>query len=316
MKTTIDILRAAGEVTRLRILALLSYGELTAGELSSVLGQSQPRVSRHLKLLVEAGIIIRRPEGAWVFVRLSNLEPAASLIVKILSALNQKDDIIIRDNARLAEIKNQREAWAKAYFETIAGEWQSLRKLHQPEAAVEKAMLQLVKGRKFDFHLDLGSGFGDLLEAFAKQTKSGEGIDRSRGMLAMARARFDDRNDDHICVRMGDIMALPYQADNADLITIHQVLHYLSTPQAAIKEAARVLKTNGVLLIADFAQHGFEELREKYGHIRLGFDPQEIRDWCAEAGLKVEQIINVKDSENQSSLAVNVFAATKMDNVA
>ncbi|KAF0185326.1 MAG: ArsR family transcriptional regulator [Hyphomonadaceae bacterium] len=310
MKTTIDILRAAGEVTRLRILALLSYGELTAGELSSVLGQSQPRVSRHLKLLVEANIINRRPEGAWVFVRLSNQEPASGLIKTILSTLNKNDELLVRDNARLHEIKNQREAQAKAYFETIAGEWQSLRKLHQPEAAVEKAMLQLVKGKRFDFHLDLGSGFGDLLEAFAKQTKSGEGIDRSRGMLAMARARFDDRNDSHICVRMGDIMALPYQVGAADLITIHQVLHYLSNPQAAIKEAARVLKPNGVLLIADFAQHEFEELREKFGHLRLGFDPQEISDWCKEAGLKVEKIINVKDSENQTSLAVNVFAAT------
>jgi ArsR family transcriptional regulator len=313
MDATIDVLRAAGEVTRLRILALLSCGELTAGELSNVLGQSQPRVSRHLKLLVEAGIILRRPEGAWVFVRLSNQEPAAGLVKNILATLNDADDVIVRDKARLKEIKDKREAQAKAHFETISGEWQSLRKLHQPEAAVEKAMLQLVKGRRFDFHIDLGSGFGDLLEAFAKQTKWGEGIDRSRGMLAMARARFDDRNDRHICVRMGDIMALPYQPQTADLVTIHQVLHYLDNPQGAISEAARILKRNGILLIADFAPHEFEELREKFGHLRLGFDAQEIREWCEDAGLQIEKIINVSDAENHTSLAVNVFAASRLD---
>lgn len=311
MKETIEILRASGEVTRLRILALLSYGELTAGELSNVLGQSQPRVSRHLKLLAEANIIERRPEGAWVFVSLSNKEPANLLTKTILSTLNEDDFTISRDKERLNEIKSQREEQAKAYFETIAGEWQSLRKLHQPEEDVEAAMLSLVKGKKFNFHLDLGSGFGDLLAAFAKQSVRGEGIDSSRGMLAMARARFDDRNDTHISVRMGDILALPYQNNVADLITIHQVLHYLDNPLAAIKEAARVLANDGVLLIADFAKHNFEELREKYGHIRLGFNPEDVKNWCEQAGLQVQEIKNIQNKNGKSALSVNIFAAIK-----
>ena len=311
MNVTIEILRAAGEVTRLRILVLLAQGELTAGELSSVLGQSQPRVSRHLKLLAEANLIERRHEGSWVFVRLSSQEPARSIVKTILSSIDKEDFTQKRDIIRLKEIRAAREAQAKAYFETISGEWESLRKLHQPEQAVEDAMLELVKGQKFDLHLDLGSGFGTLLEAFAKQTKRGEGVDSSRGMLGVARSRLDDRKDSHISVRQGDILDLPYENAIADIVTIHQVLHYLDAPQLAINEAARVLKGGGTLLIADFAPHNHEELRDKFGHHRLGFAVDEVKAWIELSGLIFGVTKNIGAANRPNSLSVNIYSAQK-----
>lgn len=311
MNIVIEILRSAGETTRLRILALLAQGELTAGELSSVLGQSQPRVSRHLKLLAEANIIERRPEGAWVFVRLANIEPACHIVKTILAAIDKSDFVLKRDLERLQEIRALREAAAKTYFETISGEWESLRALHQPEVLVEKAMLEMVKGKKFDFHLDLGSGFGTLLEAFAKQTKCAEGVDSSRGMLGVARSRLDNRKDRHISVRQGDILDLPYNRECADFVTIHQVLHYLDNPEAAIKEAARVLADDGTLLIADFDPHNHEELREKYGHRRLGFAIDEVKGWIEESGLVMIDVVTIAPAGNLGGLKVNIYCATK-----
>ncbi len=319
MNKAIDILKAAGEITRLRILALLAQGELTAGELSSVLGQSQPRVSRHIKLLHEASLIERRNEGAWVFVRLGASEPAKSILKSVLATIPKDDFTLKRDLIRLREIRALREEAAQKYFEKISSEWESLRALHQPEEAVETAMLGMVAGQKFDFHLDLGSGFGALLMAFARITKRAEGIDSSRGMLGVARAKLDDLKDSRISVRLGNILDLPYGDDSADLITIHQVLHYLENPMAAIKEAARVLKPNGTLLIADFSPHNHEELREKYGHRRLGFNQEEVQSWAQDAGLQIDEITNIGETDKKF-LSVNIFkvrkpAQIKIDNI-
>ncbi len=311
MDNIIEILKAAGEDTRLRIIALLNNGELSAGELSSVMAQSQPRVSRHLKLLAEAGIIERRTEGSWVFVRLSNNEPAKSLTNQIISCLNRDSFILTRDLAKLTEIREARQERAHKYFEKIAPEWESLRKLHQPEGVVEAAMLSVADGRKFDFHLDLGSGMGVILETFAKYVKRGEGIDTSHGMLNLSRLRFDEGENKHLSARLGDIYSLPYGNESADLITIHQVLHYLDNPAAAMTEAARVLKPGGLLLIADFAPHDFEELRNKYGHLRLGFADSEFSDWCNIAGLKIKSIQSFKNEKNASGLEVKLYAITK-----
>jgi ArsR family transcriptional regulator len=311
MNNVIEILKAAGEDTRLRIIALLNNGELSAGELSSVLAQSQPRVSRHLKLLAEAGIVERRTEGSWVFVRLSNNEPAKAIITKIISSLDNNSFILTRDLAKLKEIREARQERAQKYFEKIAPEWESLRKLHQPEGVVEAAMLKVANGRKFDFHLDLGSGMGIILETFANDVKRGEGIDTSHGMLNLSRLRFDESENKHLGARLGDVYCLPYNNESADLITIHQVLHYLDNPSGAMAEAARVLKPGGLLLIADFAPHNFEELRNKYGHIRLGFADWEFEEWCKNSDLTIVSIQSFKNDKNASGLEVKMYAITK-----
>jgi ubiquinone/menaquinone biosynthesis C-methylase UbiE len=311
MEDIVDIIRAIGEPTRLRILALLSHGEMAAGEMSTVLNQSQPRVSRHLKLLAEANLIERRPEGAWVFFRLNDKGSAGKIATSVLNEVSERDFIIARDLERLAQVQAHRELQAQAYFETAAEEWETLRRLHQPDEAVEAVLSASIEAKDFEFHVDLGSGTGRMLEVFAPFTKRAEGIDSSRKMLALARARFDGAGGKSLSVRQGDILALPYADQSANLVTIHQVLHYLREPNLAIAEASRVLAVGGVLLIADFAPHSFEELREKHAHRRLGFTDREVINWCEQAGLSVSQTTHIAPSSAQDGLAVTVWKATK-----
>jgi ubiquinone/menaquinone biosynthesis C-methylase UbiE/DNA-binding transcriptional ArsR family regulator len=307
MEDIVDIIRAIGEPTRLRILALLSHGEMAAGEMSTVLNQSQPRVSRHL----EANLIERRPEGAWVFFRLNGNGSAGRIATAVLNEVSEHDFNIARDLERLAQVQVHREQQAQAYFESAAAEWETLRRLHQPDEAVEAALSAAVDEEKFDFHVDLGSGTGRMLEVFAPFTTRAEGIDSSRKMLALARARFDGAAGKMLSVRHGDILALPYSDHFADLVTIHQVLHYLREPNLAIAEASRVLTVGGVLLIADFAPHSFEELREKHAHRRLGFTDREVAAWCEQAGLSVTKTAHVAPLSAQDGLAVTIWKATK-----
>lgn len=312
MESIIDILKAAGEPTRLRILALVARGELSAGELSVVLGQSQPRVSRHLKLLHEAGLLERRPEGAWVFFRLMADGVAARLAAAILSETPPDDPLFARDLDRLSRVHAQRAAAAAAYFEAASGEWEVLRRLHQPEEAVEARLVELMVGRPVQFHLDLGSGTGRILSLFADQAVRGEGIDSSRAMLAAARSRLDGLGKPGLAVRQADILALPFDDASADLVTLHQVLHYLSAPEAAVAEAARVLRPGGTLLVADFAPHAFEELRAHHAHRRLGFAPEEVAGWLAEAGLVLRAQDTVHPPDGQPGLAVTIWAADRL----
>jgi ubiquinone/menaquinone biosynthesis C-methylase UbiE/DNA-binding transcriptional ArsR family regulator len=312
MDELVEIVRAIGEPTRVRILALLSHGEMAAGEMSTVLNQSQPRVSRHLKLLAEAELIERRPEGAWVFFRLTDKGVAGRIVTAILAEIPERDFVIARDLERLAQIQAHRETQAQAYFEAAAEEWETLRRLHQPDLAVETALSAATGGASFDFHIDLGSGTGRMLEVFAAYTKKAEGIDSSRKMLAMARARLDNGESKALSVRQGDILALPYNDQVANLVTIHQVLHYLPEPNLAISEAARVLSAEGTLLIADFAPHSFEELREKHAHRRLGFTDQEVTNWCEQSGLKMMEITHVAPLSSADGLAVTIWKAQKL----
>jgi ubiquinone/menaquinone biosynthesis C-methylase UbiE/DNA-binding transcriptional ArsR family regulator len=307
--TVVEILKATGEPTRLRVLALLAQGELAAGELSTVLGQSQPRVSRHLKLLAEAGAVERRPEGAWVFFRLADAGPAARIVQSVLAELDRAEHTLARDLERLEQVRAQRDALARAYFENAAGEWEALRRLQQPEEAVEQALRDIVGPRSIGLHLDLGSGTGRVLELFAGQARRAEGVDASRGMLSVARSRLDGLGNPALSVRQADILALPYRDGEADLVTLHQVLHFLPDPAAAVEEAARVLAPDGQLIVADFAPHAYEELRQKHAHRRLGFAVGEVSGWLEEAGLEVQSIQTIHPDHDQAGLAVTVWVA-------
>lgn len=306
----VDVLRAAGETTRLRILALLAQGELAVGEIAGVLGQSQPRVSRHLKLLVEAGVVERRPEGAWVFFRLASTA-GADVIRTLLGAIDETHPARARDRERLTAVRAARARDAAAYFEAHAAEFETLRRLHQPEAAVEQALLEAAGPGPFDFHLDLGAGPGRILALFAPLVRRAEGVDASRKMIAVARARLDELADARLSVRLADALALPHADHAADLVTLHQVLHYLADPAAAIAEAARVLAPGGRLLIADFAPHDFEELRSAHQHRRLGFADAEIATACEAAGLAVDAIRRISPEADTPALAVTIWSASR-----
>ncbi len=303
-------LKAAGEVTRLRLLSLLARGELTVKDLTAILGQSQPRISRHLKLLVEAGLIERLPEGAWAYYRLSDDGAAGSFVRDMLAQIDPGDAIIAGDRERLDGVKREHAEAAARYFSANAGEWDRIRTLHAADETVEKALREAVGDKPFESLLDIGTGTGRMLELFSDLYNRGVGIDASHSMLAMARANLEASGLGHAHVRHGDLYALPAAAGSYDLIIVHQVLHYLGDPARALREATRVLRPGGRLLIVDFAPHDLEFLRAEHAHRRLGFSHDQIAHWCAAAGLEVDLVRDIAPGDSDSGkLTVTLWLA-------
>ena len=285
MEELLASLRAAGESTRLRLLNLLAQCELTVSELTQILAQSQPRISRHLKLMCEAGLLDRAQEGTWVFYRLSAHGAGSRLAAALLQMLPAADELLGRDLKRLDAVRKQRAESASAYFREVAPRWDGLRKLYVAESEVERAMLEAAGEGPIENLLDLGTGTGRVLQVFGERIQHGLGIDSSREMLSVARAKLEEGDLRHCQVRHGDIFNLPVPAGSMDVVTIHHVLHFLDDPAGAVAEAARTLRPGGRLLIVDFEQHSMELLREQYSHRRLGFTDKEVFAWGKAAGL-------------------------------
>jgi len=286
----INALRAAGESTRLRVLVLLAQAELTVKDLTAILAQSQPRISRHLKLLTEAGLVERYPEGAWVFYRLCDDGPAGQLARDLCRLADAGDAVLSRDRERLEQVKRGQAERAERYFSANAADWDTIRALHVAEDDVERAMLAAVGKKPFQSFLDLGTGTGRLLELFAPLYRRAVGVDASTAMLAVARANLDRSGIGHAQVRLGDIYNLSLPRDAFDVVAIHQVLHYLEEPERAIAEAARVLAPGGRFLIVDFAPHALEFLRERHAHRRLGFGHEPMAQWIGAANLDLDSV--------------------------
>lgn len=280
---TVEALRAVGEPTRLRMLSLLAGEELSVMELSGILDQSQPRVSRHLKLMTEAGLIERFPDGARVFYRLSSDLPARRLIDTVLDLLDETAGEA--DDRRLEAVRRDREQAAGAYFERVAPQWDRIRSLYVCESAVEAAITRAAGDGPFERVVDLGTGSGRMLTLLGRKAKMSVGLDLSQNMLNIARANVTKAGLDKVELRHGDIFATRLPAESADLVLVHQVLHYLADPAAAVAEAARLVMAGGRLLIVDFAPHKLEYLRDEHQHRRLGFADDEMRAWLVKAGL-------------------------------
>ncbi len=280
-------LATAGEETRLRILALIAQTELTVSELVAILGQSQPRVSRHLKLLVEAELAQRHREGAWAFFLAAQSGPGGEIVREIVGRLDPADPALAADRERLAEIRKARAEHAARYFAAHAGDWDQLRKMHAPEAEVERAVLDILGERPIHVLLDCGTGTGRMLELLARHAERAIGVDLSPAMLSVARSNLDRAGVRNAQLRQGDIYALPVERNAADVAIVHQVLHYLDDPARALREAARALRPGGRLIVVDFAPHEEEYLRERHAHRRLGFSHEEIAGLLGDAGLDV-----------------------------
>jgi ubiquinone/menaquinone biosynthesis C-methylase UbiE/Mn-dependent DtxR family transcriptional regulator len=305
-----DALRAAGETTRLRILALLAEAELTVSDLTDILRQSQPRISRHLKLLAEAGLVERFREGSWAFFRLGERSGGAALAHELIERLDSSDATIARDRERLAAVRASRAAAALDYFGRHAAEWDRIRKLHVADASVEDAIRAALADRPFRSLLDLGTGTGRMLELFGPDIERGLGLDLSHDMLALARARLDRAGLRHCSVRQGDIYDLALPRDSFDVVIIHQVLHFLDDSLRAITAAARVLRPGGRLLVVDFAPHDLEFLRDEHAHRRLGFAPETVTQWLNAAGLDfVEQKTLAPERNSDGKIAVSLWLA-------
>ncbi|CDZ59704.1 Transcriptional regulator, ArsR family [Neorhizobium galegae bv. orientalis] len=308
LDTLVDVLKTAGEPTRFRLLALLAAGDLTVTDLTEILGQSQPRISRHLKLLAEEALIDRYQEGAWAYFRLRQEGKAATLIRTLLAAASEEDPVLLRDSERLTMVKRQHAERAQAYFSRNASEWDELRRLHVSDAAVEGALLKLIGPASVDALLDLGTGTGWILQLLSNIYRRAVGIDASRDMLSVARSNLDRAGIVKASVRHGDILNLPLEGQDFDLITVHQVLHFLDQPELAIAEAARVLRPGGRLLIVDLAPHTLEYLRNDHAHVRLGFSHQVMAEWLEKVGLEVEQALDL-GSGKEGGLTATVWLA-------
>ncbi len=308
MKDALAIFRALADPTRLRIVALLRVMELSVGELAQVLGQSQPRVSRHVKILADAGLAERRREGSWVFLALGD----ALRVAPVFAAIDAWDEGDMHradgDLARLDAVRAERSAAAERYFESHAAEWDAIRSLHVAEAEVEAAVGRAVAGRPIGRLVDIGTGTGRMLELLGPAAESAIGIDRSPEMLRFARAKLAaaGRVEPALAraeLRQGDMYALPLADRSADLVVLHLVLHYAQQPAAAVAEAARLLGPGGRLLIADFAPHDRDELRDQAAHARLGFSDQQIAEWMGAAGL----LPSVADTLEGNELTVKLW---------
>ncbi|MGI4880478.1 MAG: ArsR/SmtB family transcription factor [Janthinobacterium lividum] len=289
MSSSLPIFRALADPTRLRIVLLVRHIELAVGELAAVLCQSQPRVSRHLKILADAGLLNRAKEGAWVFVRLGD----AARVGPALAMLDALGESAATDLARLADVRNERAAAAAAYFAAHAADWDGIRSLHAADCDVEGAIVDLLGDRPVGRLLDIGTGTGRMIELLGPGAASAIGIDRSPEMLRLARGKIEAAGLGHAEVRHADMYALPRADGSADTVVIHQVLHYADTPERVIGEAARVLDDAGRMLVIDFAPHDREELRARHAHARLGFDDAQIGGWLRGAGLVVTRTAHV-----------------------
>ena len=304
------MLKAAGEETRLRLLALLAEAELTVTELTEILRQSQPRISRHLRLLAESRLVVRFREGSWAFFRLPEHGDKAELARTLAALLDPDDRVMARDRERLAAVRAARATAAQAYFREHAAEWDRIRRLHAADAAVEAEIQQALVDRPFRSLLDLGTGTGRMLELVGPGLERGLGIDLSLDMLALARARLDRAGLRHCSVRHGDIYDLALPRDSFDVVIVHQVLHYLDDGARALREAARVLRPQGRLLVIDFAPHELEFLRDEHAHRRLGFAEETVSQWLEQAGLDVISHRSVPpEAGSDGEIAVSLWLA-------
>lgn len=307
----VTALKASAEPTRLRILLLLAAGELNVKDLTKILGQSQPRISRHLKLLSEAGLVERFREGSWVYFHVSDRAEGGRLALQLLEVVDRSEPILHRDRERADALKNEREAAAQDYFRDHAAQWDRIRALHVAETEVETAMRDALGGQPIDFLVDLGTGTGRMLDLFRDRYERALGLDVNQAMLTYARSKLADVSQAQ--VRHGDIYHLALPDAAADVVVMHQVLHFLSNPALAIREAARILTPRGRLLIVDFAPHDFEFLRAEHAHERLGFADAHIGQWITEAGLAPVRTRELVPGESTASpkLTVSLWLAEK-----
>jgi ubiquinone/menaquinone biosynthesis C-methylase UbiE/DNA-binding transcriptional ArsR family regulator len=308
----IDQLKAAAEPTRLRLLALLREHDLSVGELVQVLEQSQPRLSHHLRALAEAGLAERMPEGAFVFYRAARSGPGRALLDRLFELLSDEVPELAADRDKLGEVMTARAAAAEAHFSNIAETWDTLRALHFPNDAIEGALLEAAGPGPYRRIIDFGTGTGRMLLLFAERAADAEGIDFSHRMLTVARANLERAGASHTRVRFGDVTNAPFDDSSADLVIVHQVLHYLDRPGDAIAEAGRVLAPGGRLLVVDFAPHDLEFLRTEHGHRRLGVRHDALAEWSAAAGLRLEAPTSFAPPKRAApGLTVNIWRATK-----
>ncbi len=317
VETAVEALKAVGEPTRLRILAILRHGECSVTDLCEILGQSQPRISRHLKLLVDAGICSRHREGTFVYFGIERdgdrEAQRVALTELVLAHLADDDPQLDADLARLGTVRERRSAAADEHFAAMAADWDLDTSRHVANALIEPVLLDMLHLSPSDSLgdvLDVGTGTGRMVQLLASSADRLVGIDTNTTMLRVARANLDRAGVHHAELRHGDLFAPPVEYERFDLVVIHQVLHYLDDPDRAISAIAKVLRRGGRALIVDLAPHHDESLRTEHAHRRLGFDDRQVRNWCDQVDLHVVNHELITDTDARR-LAVQIWLAEK-----
>lgn len=310
-----DALKAAGEPTRLRILALLRKGDLAVGELVQILEQSQPRLSHHLKTLTNAGLVERLPEGSWVFYRAARKGWVNRLLEAIFTDLDISKGEFEKDRLALNAVRQDRTASANTYFSNIAEKWDQIRAQHYPTADIEGALMEAAGHGPFQRVIDLGTGTGRMLTLFSPFASEVEGLDQSHQMLTVARANLTKSGTNNASVRQGDVTATPFETNCADLVIIHQVLHFVESPETVLAEASRILRPGGKLLVVDFAPHELDFLRGEHGHRRLGIRHKDMLGWAEQTGLALQEPHRFDPPKTlEQGLAVYIWTALQPAN--
>ncbi len=270
--------------TRLRILALLEREELAVQELMDVLGMAQSRVSRHLAILREAGLLEDRREGTFVFYRLAPpREPPWRDAWELARRELRGDPRTLRDAAALERVMRDRATRTRSFFDSVGPEWDALRKVFNDDALRARAIARLV-----DPGLavaDVGTGTGILALELARLGLRVVAIDNSARMLEAARVKIEREGLTGIELRRGEASALPLADGEVDAAVAHMVLHYLPSPGEAVREMARAVRPGGAVVAVDFVRHQHEWMRQELGVAWLGFAEEEVRGWFAEAAL-------------------------------
>jgi len=314
----VEALKAIGEPSRLRIIAVLRHGECSVSDLCEILGQSQPRISRHLRLLVDAGVCTRHREGTFVFFglkrRTTDDEQYAALTQGILRSLDSSDPQIAADRERLHDVRQRRAAAAHQHFASVADEWDRESAHHVSQHVVEHALTSaldrsLGTGNVGDI-IDIGTGTGRMIELLADRSTRIVGLDTNPAMLRVARATLDSAGIHQAELRHTDLFSPPVEPEQFELVIVHQVLHYLDDPDRAIHAISRLASPGGSVVIVDLMTHTNETLRTEHAHRRLGFDATQMSNWCLSAGLNIIDHLIARE-EHSDRLEVGIWVANK-----
>jgi ArsR family transcriptional regulator len=294
--------KALSDQTRVRILNVLRHFELNVNEIVKLLDMGQSRVSRHLKIMNDSGLLVSRRDGLWVFYSAPTNSDVSGFIDSISDLLSE-DPVLDADLERAGDILNDRKKETSRFFDSVAEDWEAMKRTIIGERDLAADILEHIKS--CDVVADLGCGTGDLLVHLKKKAKTIIGVDNSPRMLERAE-RYCAGNGLNADLRIGELEHLPMRNAEADCVIINLVLHHLAVPLDGIREARRVLKKGGRMLVTDFDKHEDETLRGQYGDRWLGFAKEEVEKWMKNVNFRMKSFVQL---EVKRGLNINLYVA-------